>query len=74
MVTRKLKVIDQALDSITTQNDLAKFLTNTENAQKLDGLVVDICDALMGYQVCTPKLLPLIASNNTPDLTTARHP
>jgi hypothetical protein len=74
VITRKLKVIDQALDSITTQNDLAQFLTNTENAQKLDGLVVDIHDALMGYQVCTPKPLPLIASNNTPDLTTARYP
>jgi len=30
-----------------------EFLTNTENARMINGLVEDICDVLMDYQVCT---------------------
>ena len=71
-ITRRLKKIDQDLDSITTQKDLARFLNHTENAQKLNGLVEDIRDALMGYQVCTPKPLGLIASNNVAGIVTTR--
>jgi hypothetical protein len=62
VIARKLKDVNQTLDSITTQNDLVQFLNNTENAQILDGLVGDIYDALMGYQVCAPKPLMLITS------------
>ena len=58
-MTRKLKEASQALDSITTQNNLAQSLNNTENAQKLNGLVGDIHDALISYQVCTHKPLTL---------------
>jgi hypothetical protein len=68
-----LKEIGQALDSITTQKDLAQFLNNTENAQKLNGLVGDIHDTLMDYQVLISEPLTLIASNNTPDLIAARY-
>jgi hypothetical protein len=58
--------INQTLDSITTQNNLERFLNNAENAQKVDGLVGDIHDALMGYQVCAPKLPMLITSKQCP--------
>jgi hypothetical protein len=74
MIARKLKEISQILDSITNQGDLVQFFNNTENAQKLDSLVGDIRDALMGYQVCAPKPLLLITSNNAADLTAARYP
>jgi hypothetical protein len=67
-----LKGAGQALDSISTQKDLAQFLSSTENGQKLNDLVEDIHDALMGYQVCVPKPLTLTMSNNTPDLTPTR--
>jgi hypothetical protein len=70
--TRKLEEVGQALDSIVTQKDLTQFLNGTGNAQKLNKLVEDICDALMEYQVCTPKSLALIISDTTPDLLTAR--
>jgi hypothetical protein len=73
VIARKLKVVGQALDSITTQKDLVQFLNNTENAQKLNNLVEDIHDTLMGYQVCTPKLLTHITSDNAPDFITARY-
>jgi hypothetical protein len=71
VITRKLKVVGQALDSIATRNDLKQFLNDDDNAQKFNGLVEDIHDALMDYQVCTPKPLTHIASNNVPDLTAA---
>jgi hypothetical protein len=74
VITRKLQEIGQILGSITNQNDLTQFLNNMENAQRLDSLVGDIRDALMGYQVCTPKPLLLITSNNATDLSTASYP
>jgi hypothetical protein len=67
-----LKEVDQTLDSITARKDLAEFLNDTENAQKVNGLVADIHDAWMDYQVCFPKPLALIASDNAPDIITAR--
>ena len=51
------------MDLITTQNELANFLKNPENAQELNGLVEDIRWALMDYQVYTLKQLALIISN-----------
>jgi len=41
------------MGSVETQKDLARFLENSENAEKLNGLVEDVRYALMEYQVCT---------------------
>jgi hypothetical protein len=65
-----LKEIVQALESVVAQEDLGI----TKNAWELNGLVGDVRDALMDYQVCTPKPLVNITSNNTPDLITATYP
>jgi hypothetical protein len=73
VITRKLKEVSETLDSIITQNDLAKFLNDTGNAEMLNGLVEDIRVVLMQYQVCTPEPLVCIASKSTPDLITARY-
>ena len=62
-VDRKLEVVRQALDPMATQKDIAQFLNNTENAQKLNDLVDDIREAVMDYQVHIPKGLAFIASN-----------
>jgi len=62
-ISRKLEEIGQAVDSVITQKDLARFLKNPENSQKLNGLVEDIRYALMDYQVRTPKTLARIVSN-----------
>jgi len=48
---------------MATQKDIAQFLNNTENAQKLNDLVDDIHEAVMEYQVWTPKGLALALSN-----------
>ena len=60
---RKLEEIGQALVSMTTKEDIACFLDNPENMQKLNGLVEDIRYALVDYQVCTQKRLILVVSN-----------
>ena len=73
MVTRKLKEVNQTLGSITTKNDLAQFLSNSKNVQEFNGLVEDIRDAFIGYQVCASKLLTCIAPNDALDLTTTRY-
>jgi len=62
-IARKLEEIDQAMGSVATQEDLADFLGVPENALKVNGLVEDIRDALMDYQVCSPKRLALIVAN-----------
>jgi len=50
-ITRRLEDVRQALEPMTTQKDIAQFLNNTENAQKLNDLVDDIREAVMDYQV-----------------------
>jgi hypothetical protein len=64
VIVRKLKGVGQALDSITTQNNIMQFLNDSKNAQKLNSLVGDIHDTLMDYQVSAPKPLAHITSNN----------
>jgi len=48
---------------MTTQKDIAQFLNNTENAQKLNDLVDDIREAVMDYQVRIVRASALITSN-----------
>ena len=56
------------MNSIITRRDLADFLVNPENAQRLNGLVEDLRYALMDYQVCTPKQSTLLIPNILPRL------
>ena len=62
-VARKLEVVRQALDPMATQKDIAQFLNNTENAQKLNDLVDDIHEAMMDYQVRILRGPAFVASN-----------
>ena len=48
---------------MAAQREIAQFLNNTENAEKLNDTVDDIREAVMDYQVRIPKGLALIASN-----------
>ena len=48
---------------MTTQGDVAKFLENSGNAQKLNDLVDDIRKTVMDYQVRASEGLIFIASN-----------
>ena len=71
MIARKLEEVCQDLDLMTTQNDIAQFLSNTENAQRLNGLVDDIREAVMDYQVSTSGRPALGVSNVRTDFLTA---
>jgi len=48
---------------MASQKNIAQFLSNADNAQRLSDLVDDINEAVMEYQVRSPKTLALIASN-----------
>lgn len=58
-ILRNLKDVSQAMSSVTTQKDLSHFLKNPENALELNGLIEDIREALMDYQVCTLEIFIL---------------
>jgi hypothetical protein len=60
---RKFNEVQQALKPMTAQGNIVQFLSNAENAQKLNDLVDDIHEAAMDYQVCNPKVLDIILSN-----------
>ena len=61
--SRKLEEIGKAMNSMKTQEDLADFLKDPENAQRLNSLVEDIRYALIDYQVRIPKRLTTNLSN-----------
>jgi len=59
-----LEDVCKSLVPMAAQKDIAQFLNNAENAQKLNDLVDDIHEAVIEYQVCTPNFpFILIAPN-----------
>ena len=50
-VARKLEDICQSLTLLLEHGKVVGFFTKTENAQRINGLVEDIHEALMDYQV-----------------------
>lgn len=59
--------------AMTTRNDLADFLGNPENAQKLNNLVEDTRYAVMDYQVRPLKRLTPPFLISALDFITTRH-
>jgi len=51
-IARKLEDVCQSLTLLAEQGEVMGFLTNPENAQRINSLVDDIHEALMDYQVC----------------------
>ena len=51
-ITRKLEGICQSLTLPENQGKVVEFLANSKNVQRINGLVEDIHEALMDYQVC----------------------
>jgi hypothetical protein len=52
-MARKLEDVRESLTGLGEQGKVKGFLNNVENAEKLGGLLEDIRDAIMDYQVCT---------------------
>ena len=57
-IGRKLEDIRQDLALLGEQGKTKGFFNNVENADKLGGLIEDVRDVVMDYQVC--------GSNNVP--------
>ena len=62
-ITRKLEDVRRALELMAAQENIAQFLNNIDNAQKLNDLVDSIREAVLDYQVYTPEGLALTTSN-----------
>ena len=50
-ICRKLEEVHRELDLLAAQGKTAGFLTNAESAQRVNGLVEDIRQVMMDYQV-----------------------
>ena len=62
-IARKLDDACQSLTLPSEQGRVLEFLTNAENAQRINGLVDDVCEALMAYQVCMSSYLSYTMSD-----------
>ena len=56
-IFRKLEDIYQGLNLPGGQEDTTGLLTNTKDTQRVNGLVDDLHEALMSYQVCMSNCL-----------------
>lgn len=55
-MVRKLEDVHRKLDLLKRKGRAGGFLTNIGNADELCGLIEDVHDAAMEYQVCNHKL------------------
>jgi len=68
-----LEDIHQDLTLLVEQGKIEEFFNNVNNADKLGGLVEDIRDAMVDYQVCMLNCLSLSCLTPMPDFIAARH-
>ena len=72
-IIRKLENVLQELKPLTEQGNVEGFFNNPKNADKLTGLVGDIHDAVMAYQVCDQnKLFTAVPDLYISDIITTR--
>ena len=62
-IARKLEGICQSLTLPMEERQVLEFLTNTENAWKINDLVEDVHEVLMEYQVCVSNYLSCTLSD-----------
>ena len=62
-IGRKLEDVHQELVLLGEQGEAKGFFTNVKNAEKLWGLVEDVRDVLIDYQVCVSDNLSFSCSN-----------
>ena len=73
-IARKLEDVFQSLTPPEDQGKVLEFLTNAENAQRINGLVEDVCEALMEYQVCRLDYSSPLCLTFMLDIFTKRYP
>ena len=70
---RKLKGIAGALEQLEKQSKAEGFFNNVKNAEELGGLVDDIRDAVIEYQVCSLSSHTLLDLISVPDIVATRY-
>jgi len=60
VIGRKLGNILQELELLAKQGSVEGFVNNPKNAEKLRGVVGDICNVVMDYQVCSQSELVML--------------
>lgn len=70
---RKLQDVLQDLALLQEQGKIEGFFKNVENASRLGGLVDEIRDAMMEYQVCVSNYSPLPCLMFVPDFIATRY-
>ena len=73
MVGRKLDDVLEELKLLEKQGKVEGFFTNAKNADKLAGLVEDIRDAVMDYQVCGQNNLTFLSLTPISDFVATRY-
>ena len=51
-IARKLGDVRRDLITLAEQGNTVGFLTSAENVQRINGLVEDVYESMMDYQVC----------------------
>jgi hypothetical protein len=65
-IARKLEDVHRDLTRLAEQGGVVGFLTNTENEQRINGLVEEIREVMMDYQVCIHiQLIPAVSKVRT---------
>ena len=72
-ICRKLEVIRRDLALLGEQGKIGGFFNNVENADMLGGLVEDVRDAMMDYQVRGPGDLSFSSLIFLLDIVATRH-
>ena len=72
-ITRKLENILCELEPLANQGEVAGFFSNIQNLDRLSGMVEDIRDAMMDYQVCISNSSHLLCLMFMLDFITTRH-
>jgi hypothetical protein len=72
MLDSKLNKVLKDLAPLAKQGKGIGFLTSADDADKLSGMVNDIRDAMMEYQVCRPWTRSSPSLTTTPDFVAAR--
>ena len=62
-IDRKLEYVHRDLATLGEQGKTKGFFTNAENAERLGGLVEDVRDVLIDYQVCASNNLSFSCSS-----------
>ena len=62
-MVRKLERIHKNLAQLAKQGTVEGFLKNVWNAERLGGLLEDVRDAMMEYQVCLAKPPLIVVSD-----------